>query len=1071
MIKFDSDYQVQDYTLILSRRNHEHLGQLRNVANVISKVNMNAANEIGFTIYKYNDYEPALFDGIRGEHKDMQAYQEPLWNEITDFKYVYVKELNEYYEIVVELNDEGTIYKSVTGMAACECELAQTNLYGLEINTELDIERDDYEPTVFYNPVKPDASLLHRTLYKTPHYSIKYVDESLKNIQRTFSADDVDVYSFFTNTVAEEIECLFVFDSTDRSISVYDLLTVCKDCGKRGHYSDICPDCESTALKYYGKDTTIYVDTENLAENITFTTDTDSVKNCFKLEAGDENMTAAVRNLNPNGSDYIYYFSDEQKHDMPFELVETLDSYDALVEDYREEYEQVIVDMYEAIDEIVYYTSAMMPTREDDPTNSELEAAKLTEEAMSPMGLAKLNKYTSTATVNTALKEYAKVFVKSGYYKIDINQGEFTYIGIKADGKTHYGYWNGNFKVTNYSDEEDFTVSEVIRVEINDDFTSFMEQKIKKKLIKEDEDGSIFNVLEIEDLDKFKEALTYYGLRRLTSFYDAIQGCLDIMIEMEQGNENALLYDDMYKPYYDKLIACQDEIDKRQATIDEWNTVLEETESRRNQIQKILDFEKYLGDDMYKVFCMYKRESKYSNSNYISDGFENDEIFQNAKTFLEVAKEELVKSGEHQHSISSNILNLMVMEEFAPLIDNFEVGNFIRIKVDGRLYRLRLTSYQIDFAEDGTAISVEFSDLTKVKNGATDFESIINKASSMASSYGYVTRQVKNSKDETDRVKHWVSAGLDTTEMKIVNNAENQNITIGDSGLLARKKDDFENVYEDCQVKLLSTGLYTTNDGWKTVNAAIGKSYTVNPETGEDMTVFGVNASAIVGDLILGHHLGIYSEDKSAQMSFDNNGLILNAIDDGDGTYKKILDIQKDGVSQLYVDTGGNVVLATDQIIETTDSIAALVDQFNSVDAKIDLLSPRVETLENDVGILKEEVAAWQDDGMIKNSIANITNVLSGNVGAGDLTQIHLNSNNTVVSNGMITDEMVSSTSPIQASKINFVDGAENKSVQGTLEEYKNTIAELTNLVATLQAQIVELQAKVNTLIEDGGNA
>ena len=53
-----------------------------------------------------------------------------------------------------------------------------------------------------------------------------------------------------------------------------------------------------------------------MAESITFSTDTESVKNCFKLEAGDDNMTAAVINRNPNGSDYIYYFSEEAKEDM-----------------------------------------------------------------------------------------------------------------------------------------------------------------------------------------------------------------------------------------------------------------------------------------------------------------------------------------------------------------------------------------------------------------------------------------------------------------------------------------------------------------------------------------------------------------------------------------------------------------------------------------------------------------------------------------------------------------------------------------------------------------------------------
>jgi hypothetical protein len=121
MMIFDSEGRVQDYTFILSLRNHEHLGQIRNVdpTTVISKINMNGANEISFTVYKEDN-----------------EYIEPLWDEITDFKFIYVKELDEYYEIVVGKNDEETLYKTITGTSACEVELSQSYIHGLEINTE-----------------------------------------------------------------------------------------------------------------------------------------------------------------------------------------------------------------------------------------------------------------------------------------------------------------------------------------------------------------------------------------------------------------------------------------------------------------------------------------------------------------------------------------------------------------------------------------------------------------------------------------------------------------------------------------------------------------------------------------------------------------------------------------------------------------------------------------------------------------------------------------------------------------------------------------------------------------------
>ena len=61
-----------------------------------------------------------------------------------------------------------------------------------------------------------------------------------------------------------------------------------------------------------------------------FSPDTDSVKNCFKLEAGDDLMTATVRNCNPNGTDYIWYLSDSIKEDMSYGLQRKIEAYNSL---------------------------------------------------------------------------------------------------------------------------------------------------------------------------------------------------------------------------------------------------------------------------------------------------------------------------------------------------------------------------------------------------------------------------------------------------------------------------------------------------------------------------------------------------------------------------------------------------------------------------------------------------------------------------------------------------------------------------------------------------------------------
>lgn len=166
----------------------------------------------------------------------------------------------------------------------CEAELGQVILHDIEINTEDDIAREEYtEPTIFYNPNKKDSSLLNRIFEKVPGYTIAHVDETLLKIQRSFSIDGTSIYDFLTNTLSQEIGCIFLFDSNTRSVYVYDMETCCLDCGYRSEDAfAVCPECEGTILhEPYGKDTSIFVDKNNLGSDIQLTSETDSVKNCF----------------------------------------------------------------------------------------------------------------------------------------------------------------------------------------------------------------------------------------------------------------------------------------------------------------------------------------------------------------------------------------------------------------------------------------------------------------------------------------------------------------------------------------------------------------------------------------------------------------------------------------------------------------------------------------------------------------------------------------------------------------------------------------------------------------------
>ena len=649
-INFDAAHNPEKPTLVLATRSGLKLNGL-DAKHISIKDCQNDAAEITFEVKKY-------IDGKKNE----------LWDKIKDFKLVWCKEWDVWFECKVDIEESTETTKTISCVRLGVAELSQIMLYDIHINTEEDIERDDYVPTVLFNSLKPEGSLLHRLLSdKAEHYKVIYVDPTIASIQRTFEFDNVSIYDAFQE-ISEEIGCLFVFHSNSdengniqRTISVYDILSNCADCGYRGEFTDRCPECGSTNISEgYGEDTTIFITSEELGNDISFSSDTDSIKNCFKLEGGDDLMTATIRNCNPNGTDYIWYITDAVKEDMSKELVDKLDAYDKLYEYYQKEYianldtallsqynalvekyqvyngalekinspvkgyPSLMTAYYNTVDLATYLQTTMMPDASMDDTDAAKEAKLLTRENLSPVAVTNLS-IISSATADSAVLSMAKVVVDSRY-QVKINRSSLV-------GTT----WTGDFTVTNYSDSEDTATSATVSLEISDNYKLFIEQKIEKALAKEKVNNvSIVGLFELS-YTEFCNEIKKYALSSLTRFIDCCQACLDILIEQGVGNaqtwsgQDPNLYNDLYVPYYNKLQALQTEAGVRQKEIDiivgiydvDNNLITDGLQTYigniKNQIQSALDFEKYLGEDLWLEFCTYRREDKYSNKNYISD--------------------------------------------------------------------------------------------------------------------------------------------------------------------------------------------------------------------------------------------------------------------------------------------------------------------------------------------------------------------------------------------------------------------------------------------------------------------
>lgn len=996
LIEISPDGQPITPDLVLSYRGGTKQGIIHNVQSLTNANALVETAEISFDVYKE-------IDGVECQ----------LWDDIRDFRLVYIPHLdtstfNPWYELSVEVDENDCTIKHCQGVHLQEAELGQLTLNGVEINTEDDIARDDYSPTIIYDPKNPEASALDRILKdKASHYTVVHVDSSIANLQRTFSWDGSSIKDAFDD-IASEVECLFVYGESvnndgkiHRTISVYDLNDRCIECGERGSFTTkICPKCSSKNIIYgYGTDSGIFLNHENFAGDITYSSNKDSVKNCFRLVAGDDLMTATVRNINPSGSQYIWYLSDSVRADMSQVLQDKLKAYDTEYKLYSNEKQidipssviseyNTLINKYKLYDDTLanveypitgyssltdlYYAAlnlysllktTLAPASEHGTkTTAVKELEKLSSSALSPLGIQNAD-IASSSTVTSAVQNYAKVFIDTSLYRISAKCNIY-------EAKV----WKGTITLIGYADEEDTATSEELTVYVSDVTSDFIKCQIEKAMKKNEVDATGTVSLFKKNEEEFKQALSYYSVDNLNILASVARGCLDILIQQGIADPQNDLYASMYLPYYNRSVWIQDELREREVEVLKLRGtksnpygVLDYIERQRQSIANNLDLRSYLGDTLWAEFCSFRRDDTYQNDNFISDGLSDSELIAHAKEFLKSAEREIVKSATLQHTISCNLNNFLLISdqdverspipivtidgihitthnglyfvkensELSPLLVNFDIGNWIHIEIDNTIFKLRLTSYKIDY-DNLDKLDVEFSDVTYGLGYMSDTQSILSQAQSMATSYSTVRHQANKGNNANSQIVDMVENGLSLTNKKIVNAAENQNMVVDESGLLMREKNEFGDDYSSEQTKIINHGFYYTNDNWKTVQTGLGKYVYYDPESGTYKEDYGIIAHKIIGNIILGNEVGIYNTAGSLKM--DEHGVTITA--DAKNPNKELFTLQRkneDGsyTKYVYVDDEGNIKINGKHIQMTTgddlDSyIESMIEQGNS---------------------------------------------------------------------------------------------------------------------------------------------
>lgn len=867
VIKIDKNTNMIDTpTLLLMSRSLDNIyGKISRYEDWNISLSANGMDEISFTVPKY-------YDGILC----------PVWDDLIDLRVVNIRNFGNY-EVKVDYTDNTKTSKSVHGVSL-ETELEQYILNDFHVNDEdamtmkiTKYNEDDFDekgsfiPTVFYNPNDVKHSLLHRVLAeKAPHWKLGYITpyitmseedkpEESNKFQRTYTADGISIYDFLTNTVAKESNVIFVFDTLTRTINCYSQC----DC--------IDQDTHEILANGIGIDTEIVVSKNKLGNEITISSDKDKIKNCYRIEGGDDLISDMVRVVNMNGSNYIYEFGNFQYDDMPTELRDKLLSYKDMIssQGLQDEYygeNGIYTRLIKAYDDLVLYESLMMPDTSLEETTAQEQYEKLVNQlSSSTVAVSSYNNYNDNLFIGVTnnIIAYASIIVDSRYNVEVINEPSPNY-----SSKNHI--WSGNIKVTRASDNTDYypktseQISQKINVSISDDELMFTKQRIEKKL----SEGSMldidFDVVEMTS-QQIKDYFNQYSLNRLQSFYDGYNSCISVLTSASSS-----VKDNLYNTYYSRMSIVGELLEKRKEEVQNINNNIVNITNEQIQFQKDnkLNLLDYLGEDLYNILRAYIREDNYKNDNYISDGLSISDCIKEAKKLLDISKKEIKKACGLQRTVSVDLNNLLILPEFKNLYDKFSLYNYIRVKSDDELIKLRIIG--IDFnGSSSEKINVTFSDKIETITKTVELQDIIKSSQLMSQNFEIVSKQSQKGYDAKAEVSE-MKEGINASDTKIISDS-NQEVSTTSAGIEAKLMTD-EGYYDEKKLRITGNNIVLTDDDWQSIKLAIG-DITVNIN-GKEQKLYGVSAQTLVGALIAGKQLIIGNENGTVEI--DSSGISIS---------------------------------------------------------------------------------------------------------------------------------------------------------------------------------------------------
>lgn len=371
------------------------------------------------------------------------------------------------------------------------------------------------------------------------------------------------------------------------------------------------------------------------------------------------------------------------------------------------------------------------------------------------------------------------------------------------------------------------------------------------------------------------------SLKERIDIYSAIND-IQIAAEWDQKPHDS----DEYQSYSDNLKKLQDtkkELEEKQKAVDSIEEEIKSIQDKIKTISEDVNVNRNFSSESLDRLSLFLREDEYSDDCFCTTDIDTDlDIINTQKELLVAGYKKLKTISRPTLSFSTSMKNIYAIPEFEPILHQFKLGNFIKVRIrKDFIKKARLLEVQLDF-DDLSNFSCTFGDLLSAKDQGDIHADLLAQAINAGKAVASGSANWQKGYSVATAIDEKIKQGLIDATTSIKSNSAGQDISWDNYGIHLRKVVD--GILDKHEGWITNNKFLYSDDNFQTTKSVFG-NYTIEGETYWGILAGCVSAGLIEGSHIVGGEIRIgLQEDGTYAFKVDKDGTVT--MNKGDAAEK-----------------------------------------------------------------------------------------------------------------------------------------------------------------------------------------